>query len=75
MTYPRVRSSVVSNRSAYSRLLSFEDENIPDYISGGIPEIAFEKQIVTTVVTPYGSFPLFLVDGACLFHRFSSAAP
>lgn len=43
------------------------DENIPDYISdAGIPEIAFEKEFVSTVLTPYGSFPLFLADGLLL---------
>mgnify|MGYP001155696332 CR=1 FL=1 len=40
------------------------DENIPDYMGAtGIREIAFEEIASTSVVTPYGAFPMFLASG------------
>jgi hypothetical protein len=57
------------------------DENIPDYMGAtGIREIAFEEIASTSVVTPYGAFPMFLASGTThhcfLFGRTpSSEAP
>jgi hypothetical protein len=48
------------------------DENIPDYMGAtGIREIAFEEIASTSVVTPYGAFPMFLASGTAttLFGR------
>lgn len=41
-----------------------KDQNIPDYMGAtGIQEIAFEQIASTSVVTPYGAFPMFLASG------------
>jgi len=40
-----------------------KNENIPDYLGAtGIREIAFEEIASTSVVTPYGAFPMFLAS-------------
>ncbi len=45
------------------------DENIPDYMGAtGIREIAFEEIASTSVVTPYGAFPMFLASGTAHHH-------
>jgi len=47
----------------FASVTDVQSEKLSDYISAtGIPEIAFQPSTTQKVITPYGSFPLFLMN-------------